>query len=60
MSQAAVYDQFNHLLKPGPSSGRHRTPSDIHDGLKKIRRLVLTEGIPEEVSPGSLIAIDRS
>ena len=46
---AAVYDQLVGLLQPS-GSGRHRTPSEQSDGLKRIRRLVLTEGIPEEVS----------
>ncbi|KAK4686192.1 cell cycle arrest protein BUB2, partial [Tremellales sp. Uapishka_1] len=50
--QKEVYDQLLVLLNPGPStttyaSGRYRTTSEISDGLKRIRRIVLTEGIPE-------------
>ncbi|EIW66443.1 hypothetical protein TREMEDRAFT_34771 [Tremella mesenterica DSM 1558] len=43
-----VYDQFSTLLNP---ASKHRSASDISDGLKRIRRLVLTEGIPNDVTP---------
>lgn len=47
MPSATAYDALLPLLTP---ANRHRTSSEISDGLKRIRRLVLTEGIPEVVS----------
>lgn len=44
---SSAYDTLLPLLTP---VNRHRTSSEISDGLKRIRRLVLTEGIPEPVS----------
>jgi cell cycle arrest protein BUB2 len=46
-----VYDSLLALLTPTASWGRHRSHSEVSDGLKRIRRIVLTEGIPEVVSP---------
>ncbi|WVR03724.1 hypothetical protein IAU60_000719 [Kwoniella sp. DSM 27419] len=48
--QTEVYDALSALLDPltaAAHSGRHRSTSEISDGLKRIRRTVLTEGIPE-------------
>ncbi|WWC68523.1 uncharacterized protein I206_102452 [Kwoniella pini CBS 10737] len=45
--QSSLYDTLSNLLNPLSLTGRHRSTSDISDGLKKIRRIVLTEGIPE-------------
>ena len=42
-----TYNKLHDLLSP---TNRHRTSSEIHDSLKRIRRVVLTEGIPELVS----------
>ncbi|OCF44101.1 cell cycle arrest protein BUB2 [Kwoniella heveanensis CBS 569] len=42
-----IYDSLSSLLNPLTLTGRHRSTSDISDGLKRIRRIVLTEGIPE-------------
>jgi len=42
-----TYNKLHDLLTP---TNRHRTSSEIHDSLKRIRRIVLTEGIPELVS----------
>jgi cell cycle arrest protein BUB2 len=39
-----TYNKLHDLLSP---TNRHRTSSEIHDSLKRIRRVVLTEGIPE-------------
>lgn len=39
-----TYNKLHDLLSP---TNRHRTSSEIHDSLKRIRRIVLTEGIPE-------------
>lgn len=46
----AVYDKFAALLAPS-TQGRTRSSSEIADGMKRIRRLILTDGIPEIVSP---------
>jgi cell cycle arrest protein BUB2 len=47
---AQVYDTILALLTPTASWSRHRSHSEVSDGLKRIRRIVLTEGIPEVVS----------
>jgi cell cycle arrest protein BUB2 len=49
-TSAEVYDQLAALLVPATPAGTRRSTSDVADGLKKIRRVVLTEGIPEVVS----------
>lgn len=47
-----VYDQLAALLSPPGAypAARYRSSSEIADGLKRIRRIILTEGIPEPVS----------
>ncbi|WWC60422.1 uncharacterized protein I303_102994 [Kwoniella dejecticola CBS 10117] len=52
--QADLYDTLSALLNPLSLAGRHRSTSEISDGLKKIRRIVLTEGIPEAPNKPSL------
>ncbi|KAG8920144.1 hypothetical protein FRC01_000899, partial [Tulasnella sp. 417] len=37
---------FNKLLNQPRLSTKFRTQADIDDGLKKLRRLILVEGIP--------------
>ncbi|ORX35248.1 rab-GTPase-TBC domain-domain-containing protein [Kockovaella imperatae] len=55
MTQSEVYNQLSSLLVPTSAShSRHRTTSEISDGLKRIRRLILTEGIPYEDGKASL------
>lgn len=51
-SQKEVYDQLATLLAPPTAfpAGRYRPSSDVSDGLKRVRRIILTEGIPEVVS----------
>ncbi|WVQ64999.1 uncharacterized protein L199_003169 [Kwoniella botswanensis] len=49
-----LYDTLTSLLNPLALSGRHRSTSEISDGLKRIRRIVLTEGIPEVPGKPSL------
>ncbi|WVO14715.1 hypothetical protein L204_102353 [Cryptococcus depauperatus] len=41
-----IYDTLSSILNPLSPGGRQRS-SEISDGLKRIRRIVLTEGIPE-------------
>ncbi|WWC96869.1 hypothetical protein V866_003744 [Kwoniella sp. B9012] len=49
-----LYETLSSLLNPLALSGRHRSTSEISDGLKRIRRIVLTEGIPEVPGKPSL------
>lgn len=51
-STGDVYDQLSALLSPPGAypAARYRSSSEIADGLKRIRRIILTEGIPEVVS----------
>ncbi|ODN77115.1 hypothetical protein L202_05647 [Cryptococcus amylolentus CBS 6039] len=46
-SSTTLYSLLSNILDNSSKSGRHRASTDIQDGLKRIRRLVLTEGIPE-------------
>lgn len=50
-----VYDSLSALLSPPTTfpAGRYRSTSEVADGLKRIRRIILTEGIPEIVSAHS-------
>jgi cell cycle arrest protein BUB2 len=50
MSEVYMIKTYNTLLELLTPTNRHRTSSEISDGLKRIRRIVLTEGIPEVVS----------
>lgn len=51
-SPREVYDSLQALLNPATQypGGRYRATPEIGDGLKRIRRIILTEGIPEVVS----------
>lgn len=51
MSDPYAQKTYNTLLELLTPTNRHRSSSEISDGLKRIRRLVLTEGIPELVRP---------
>ncbi|KAF9512526.1 hypothetical protein BS47DRAFT_1486202 [Hydnum rufescens UP504] len=46
----AKAQQFNKILNQSKYSGS-RIPEDIEDGLKKLRRLILVNGIPSEADP---------
>jgi len=50
MTDAHLQKTYNKLHDLLTTTNRHRTSSEIHDSLKRIRRIVLTEGIPELVS----------
>lgn len=56
-----VYESLSNLLSPPNAypSGRYRSTSDIADGLKRIRRTILTEGIPEIVSASETKGLDE-
>lgn len=53
--KADLYDAYAALLSPASAypAGRYRSTSEIADGLKRLRRLILTEGIPDVVSSSS-------
>lgn len=51
MSDPYAQKTYNTLLELLTPTNRHRSSSEISDGLKRIRRIVLTEGIPELVRP---------
>ncbi|WRT65793.1 uncharacterized protein IL334_002742 [Kwoniella shivajii] len=54
MTKLEVYDTLSSLLNPLALGGKHRSTAEISDGLKKIRRMVLTEGIPDVSGKPSL------
>lgn len=47
ISEATKAQQFNKVLNQRHS--RNRTPEDVQEGLRKLRKLVLLNGIPSEV-----------
>ncbi|CAD6566998.1 MAG: hypothetical protein TREMPRED_003222 [Tremellales sp. Tagirdzhanova-0007] len=48
MSEATeIYDKITSLLTPPSSSSRHRAPNELFVRLKRIRRVILDDGIPE-------------
>ena len=50
MSEATeIYDKITSLLTPPSSSSRHRAPNELFVRLKRIRRVILDDGIPELV-----------
>ncbi|KAG8944910.1 hypothetical protein FRC04_001350 [Tulasnella sp. 424] len=50
---------FNKLLNQPRLSTKFRTQADVEDGLKKLRRLILVEGIPfTVVSALRVVGID--
>jgi hypothetical protein len=53
-----TYDRFLALLNPA-TSNRYRSASEISDGHKRLRRLILTDGIPDVVSCASESAKER-
>jgi len=55
MSDPYAQKTYNTLLELLTPTNRHRSSSEISDGLKRIRRIVLTEGIPELVRPLSAV-----
>ncbi|KAF8461956.1 TBC-domain-containing protein [Russula ochroleuca] len=48
---ATTVHAFNKILAQPKLSSRTRTPEDVEDSVKKLRRLILIEGIPSRVDP---------
>ena len=49
MSDRQIKARFHEILNPPSGSNRIKTSSEISDQAKRLRRLVLTAGIPDEV-----------
>ncbi|EMD38299.1 rab domain-containing cell division control protein, partial [Gelatoporia subvermispora B] len=50
-SAAVTARSFNKILNQFKSSSKSRSKSDVEDAIKKLRRLILIEGIPSTVDP---------
>ncbi|KAJ8518199.1 hypothetical protein ONZ45_g4703 [Pleurotus djamor] len=50
-SAAATAHSFNKLLNQPKSASRSRGSADPDEGIKKLRRLILVDGIPSAVDP---------
>jgi hypothetical protein len=49
-SQAAsTAHSFNKIFNQARTHAKFRTPADVSDSVKKIRRLILVEGIPTAI-----------
>lgn len=48
---AATAHSFNKILSQPRLSSKTRTPDDVEEGVKKLRRLILIEGIPSKADP---------
>jgi hypothetical protein len=56
---ATTVHAFNKILAQPKLSSRTRTPEDVEDSVKKLRRLILIEGIPSRVVCARLTAAAR-
>jgi cell cycle arrest protein BUB2 len=45
---ASTAHAFNKILSQPRLSSKTRTPDDVEEGVKKLRRLILIEGIPSK------------
>jgi hypothetical protein len=45
---AATAHAFNKILSQPKLSSKKRTPEDVEESVKKLRRLILIEGIPSK------------
>ncbi|KAH9171446.1 bub2 protein [Lactarius sanguifluus] len=48
---AATAHAFNKILSNPKLSSKTRTPEDVEENVKKLRRLILIEGIPSKTDP---------
>ena len=46
---AATAHSFNKILSPSRSSSKQRSAADVEESIKKLRRLILVDGIPSSV-----------
>lgn len=49
MSPAATAHSFNKLLSQPKAASKSRATGEVDDGTKKLRRMILVEGIPSAV-----------
>ncbi|KAH9989762.1 bub2 protein [Russula vinacea] len=49
--QTTTVHAFNKILAQPKLSSRTRTPEDVEESVKKLRRLILIEGIPSRADP---------
>lgn len=55
--EAATAHSFNKILNQYKSSSKHRHASDVEESIKKLRRLILVDGIPSAVVRGAMNAL---
>jgi hypothetical protein len=58
MSPAATAHSFNKLLSQPKAASKSRATGEIDDGTKKLRRMILVEGIPSAVVRLSLLVFN--
>lgn len=58
-SSSSSEDFLRLLSKPGQSSSSTSSSSEISDTLKRLRRLILVEGIPEDATREMVRLTDR-
>lgn len=46
LAATSAAHSFNKVLNQARTNAKFRTRADVDDGVKKIRRLILVEGIP--------------
>jgi cell cycle arrest protein BUB2 len=51
MGEAATAHAFNKILSHPKLSSKTRTPEDVEENVKKLRRLILIDGIPSNTDP---------
>ncbi|KAI9457812.1 TBC-domain-containing protein [Lactarius psammicola] len=51
MGEAATAHAFNKILSNPKLSSKSRTPEDVEENVKKLRRLILIDGIPSKTDP---------
>jgi cell cycle arrest protein BUB2 len=49
MSEVATAHAFNKILNQPKVSSKSRSSGDLDDGTKKLRRMILVDGIPSSV-----------
>jgi hypothetical protein len=53
---AATAHAFNKILSQPRLSSKSRTPDDVEESVKKLRRLILIEGVPSKAVRYSLLS----
>ena len=55
---ATTVHAFNKILSQPKLSSKTRTSEDVEEGAKKLRRLILIEGIPSKAVCSRFFAVD--